>query len=251
MVSALPGPFRLLEQEIHDCRRCPRLRAWCEQVTRVKRRAYLGQTYCGKPVAGFGDPDARMLVLGLAPGAHGANRTGRVFTGDRSGDWLCRALYQTGFANQPQSMHIGDGLVLHDAWISASVRCAPPDNKPSREETANCRKYLERELALLKNLRLVVALGRLAFDNYLSLMCGRGAIQSRAGFVFEHNRVHCLHTGLPVLLSSYHPSQQNTSTGKLTEPMLRAVFEQAAALLNAPEQLCRTLLNSAIPSSTG
>ncbi len=211
-------------REIETCEHCRRLRDYCADVARTKRRAYLDWEYWGRPVAGFGDPKARVFILGLAPGAHGANRTGRVFTGDKSGDWLYRALWQTGFANQPTSRDREDGLELRDAWVSASVRCAPPDNKPLREEIAACRPYLERELAAMPQVRVVVALGRLAFDNYLA---GR-----RLGLVFAHNAEHQLPgKGEPLLISSYHPSQQNTSTGKLTEPMLRAVFERARRLV--------------------
>jgi uracil-DNA glycosylase family 4 len=211
--------LRILEQEIVACERCPRLRDYCREVAQVKRRAYLDQKYWGKPVPSFGDPQARVLILGLAPGAHGANRTGRMFTGDKSGEFLYRALYETGFANQPTSTSREDGLQLSGAYISASAHCAPPDNKPSREELLNCRPYLERELELLKNLRVVVALGRIAFDTYLSIVN-----ESRK---FGHNIVHDL---TPTLISSYHPSQQNTSTGKLTAKMLREVFEQARGL---------------------
>jgi uracil-DNA glycosylase len=209
----------VLQSEIVECRRCPRLRGHCREVAIVKRRAYLDQKYWGQPVPSFGDPQARVLILGLAPGAHGANRTGRMFTGDKSGEFLYRALYETGFANQPTSTSREDGLQLSGAYISASAHCAPPDNKPSREELLNCRPYLERELKLLKNLRVVVALGRIAFDTYLSI------VQERRKF--GHNVVHHLK---PALIASYHPSQQNTSTGKLTAKMLREVFEQARSL---------------------
>ena len=209
----------VLQREIVACQRCPRLREYCREVARVKRRAYLDQTYWGKPVPSFGEPDARVLILGLAPGAHGANRTGRMFTGDKSGEFLFRALYETGFANQPTSVSSDDGLTLTGAYITASAHCAPPDNKPSREELLNCRPYLESELKLLKNLRVVVALGKIAFDTYLSLVKERGK--------FGHNLVRDLK---PALISSYHPSQQNTSTGKLTAQMLREVFEQARIL---------------------
>jgi uracil-DNA glycosylase family 4 len=189
----------------------------------VKRRAYREETYWGKPVPSFGDPEARLLIVGLAPGAHGANRTGRMFTGDRSGDFLYRALYETGFASQPDSRSGDDGLVLRDAYITASAHCAPPDNKPAREEIAACRSYLERELELLKNLQVVVALGKVAFDNYLA------AIGQRASrYLFAHNRLHHV---CPPLISSYHPSQQNTSTGRLTAEMLRSVFERASEFL--------------------
>jgi len=209
----------ILQKKIVACVRCPRLVEYRREIARVKRRAYLDQEYWGKPVPSFGDPEARVLILGLAPGAHGANRTGRVFTGDKSGEFLFRALYETGFANQPTAVSRDDGLTLTGAYISASAHCAPPDNKPTPQELRNCRPYLERELELLKNLRVVVALGRIAFDTYLSIIGKRAK--------FGHNLVHAFS---PILIASYHPSQQNTSTGKLTAPMLREVFEQARTL---------------------
>ncbi|MGQ9915823.1 MAG: uracil-DNA glycosylase [Bryobacteraceae bacterium] len=212
-----------LERDITACGRCARLRAWCAQVAQVKRRAYGHEEYWGKPVPGFGDADARVYILGLAPGAHGANRTGRVFTGDRSGEWLYRALWETGFANQPESTHKGDGLELRGAWIGASVRCAPPANKPLPEEMEACREYVGRELALLSDIRVVVALGRVAHENYL---LARGL--KRSGFGFAHGAEH--DAGGIVLIDSYHPSQQNTQTGRLTREMLRAVFERARRL---------------------
>jgi uracil-DNA glycosylase family 4 len=168
-----------------------------------------------------------VLILGLAPGAHGSNRTGRMFTGDRSGDWLYRVLHKTGFASQASSVDRADGLVLRDAYITASAHCAPPDNKPSPEEIRNCRPFLERELDLLADVRVVVALGKVAFDNYLTVLKARGAIAARAGFVFGHGLEYHTAAGYPVLLASYHPSQQNTSTGKLTEKMLTDVFRRA------------------------
>jgi uracil-DNA glycosylase family 4 len=206
----------ILQREIVACTRCPRLIGHCREVAQVKRRAYLDHEYWGKPVPSFGDPEARVLILGLAPGAHGANRTGRMFTGDKSGEFLYRALHETGFASQPTSVSRTDGLTLKGAYISASAHCAPPDNKPTREELLNCRPYLEREIQLLKQVRVVVALGRIAFDTYLSVIKERRA--------FGHGVVHQLS---PILITSYHPSQQNTSTGKLTAKMLREVFEQA------------------------
>ncbi len=193
-------------------------------MARIKRRAYRDQEYWGRPVPSFGDPDASLLILGLAPGAHGANRTGRVFTGDRSGDQLYRVLHATGFASQAASLSREDGLRLNGAYITAAVHCAPPGNKPALEEIRNCRGYLERELDSLPNLRAVVALGKIAFDVYLSILRDRGVIRSRSAFVFAHNAVHRIGPGQPVLVSSYHPSQQNTSTGKLTEKMLLDVF---------------------------
>jgi len=224
--------LQILNSQIVACRQCPRLVEYREQVGRVKRRAYRDQDYWAKPVPGFGDPHARMLLVGLAPGAHGANRTGRMFTGDSSGNFLYRALFETGFASQPTSVSRDDGLVLIGAYIGAAVRCAPPDNKPLPEEIRNCRPYLEKDLELLRNLKVVVALGRLAFDVYLAILRDHGKITRRSDFVFGHNQVHRTGPGQPVLISSFHPSQQNTSTGKLTDAMLRAVFLHARRLLN-------------------
>jgi len=223
--------LKILNRDIVSCERCPRLRDYGREVARVKRRAYLDWEYWGKPVPGFGDPHARVLLIGLAPGAHGANRTGRMFTGDSSGDFLYRALYETGFASQAESRSSEDGLELHDAYITAAGRCAPPDNKPLPEELARCRPYLERELDLLKEVRVVVVLGGVALRTYLGILRSRGAIKSLAAFPFGHDRVYRPGAGLPVLIASYHPSQQNTSTGKLTAVMLRQVFEHARELL--------------------
>ena len=219
-----------LIRDVVNCEQCPRLREHCRKVAEVKRRAYRDQEYWGKPAPPFGDPDARLLIIGLAPGAHGANRTGRMFTGDRSGDFLYRALHETGFANQPTSASRDDGLMLRDCWITASVRCAPPDNKPSPEEFRTCRPYLERELKALKSVRVVVCLGRLAFDTYLGILKDQGRKPATAP-VFGHGAVH---PADPILISSYHPSQQNTSTGRLTAAMLREVFESARSHLEAP-----------------
>jgi uracil-DNA glycosylase family 4 len=225
--------MRVLQDEIVQCRRCPRLIAHCTEVARVKRRAYRDWEYWGKPVPSFGDHRAELLIVGLAPGAHGSNRTGRMFTGDVSGNVLYRVLHKTGFATQGKSVSRDDGQRLIDAYITAVARCAPPANKPTREEIANCRPYLERELDLLRNIKAVVALGRVAFDNYLSILQSRGVIRSRAAFAFGHNRMFETAPGQPVLISSYHPSQQNTSTGKLTEEMLVAVFRRARKMLAA------------------
>ena len=205
-----------------SCERCPRLRDYCREIAANKRKAYLDWDYWGRPVPSFGDPAARVLILGLAPGAHGANRTGRMFTGDRSGDFLYRSLNRAGFASQPESTSIDDGLQLRDAWISAAGHCAPPDNKPLPEELRNCRPYLEREIQLLTSLQVVVVLGRIAFDTYLSMRKLR-----RADFAFSHGAFYNLK---PALLCSYHPSQQNTSTGKLTQEMLDEVFARACNL---------------------
>jgi uracil-DNA glycosylase len=217
----------ILQREIVSCEKCPRLVEYRAEVGRVKRRAYRDWNYWAKPVPGFGDPSAQLLLIGLAPGAHGANRTGRMFTGDSSGDFLYKVLFATGFASQPTSVSRDDGLKLIDAYIGAAVRCAPPDNKPTIEEIRTCRPYLERELALLKSVRVVVALGRLAFDVYLRILRDQGKIARPSGFVFAHDVEHHTGEGQPVLIGSYHPSQQNTSTGKLTEPMFRAVFQRA------------------------
>ena len=211
---------------------CPRLVEYRARVAREKRRAYRDWEYWGKPVPPFGNADARLLVIGLAPAAHGGNRTGRMFTGDRSGDFLYRALYRTGFASQPESVSRDDGMRLIGAYVSAAARCAPPDNKPTPEELRSCRPYLERELVLLGDLRVVVALGRLAFDVYLGILRGQGAIRRRADFVFAHNGEYRIAPDRPVLLSSYHPSQQNTSTGKLTDKMLTDVFRKARRIVD-------------------
>jgi uracil-DNA glycosylase len=216
-----------LQASVIECERCPSLREYCAAVAAARRRAYRDWNYWGKPLPSFGDANARVLIIGLAPAAHGGNRTGRMFTGDRSGDWLYRALYLTGFASQPESVSRDDGLTLRNIYITAALRCAPPANKPKPEELRNCRPYLERELELLPNIRVVVALGRIAFDQYLGILKSRGLIQSRADFAFGHNRQFTTVKSAPRLISSYHPSQQNTSTGKLTEKMLLDVFRRA------------------------
>jgi uracil-DNA glycosylase family 4 len=223
--------LEILQNQIVACEQCPRLVEYRAEVGRVKRRAYRDWNYWAKPVPGFGDPRARLLLVGLAPGAHGANRTGRMFTGDSSGDFLYKVLFATGFASQPTSVSRDDGLKLIDAYISAAVRCAPPDNKPTVEEIRTCRPYMQRELELLETVEVVVALGRLAFDVYLAILRDQGKIARRSGFVFAHDAEHRTGQDQPLLISSYHPSQQNTSTGKLTEAMLRAVFERARRYL--------------------
>ncbi len=216
-------------QQVIACRKCPRLVAWREEVARTKRRAFMDWDYWGKPVPGFGDPGARLLIVGLAPAAHGANRTGRVFTGDGSGDFLFPSLHQAGFANQPTSINRGDGLRLCDAFITATCRCAPPANKPAREEEENCRPYLAAEMNLLPNLQGIVALGKIAFDNVLTTyrMMGRDVPRLK----FGHGALHQLGEGLPWLLATYHPSRQNTQTGRLTAEMFDAIWTQAARLL--------------------
>ncbi len=212
-----------------DCRRCPRLVAWREEVARVKRRAYRDWDYWGRPVPGYGDPKARVLIVGLAPAAHGGNRTGRVFTGDSSGNFLYGALHRAGFANQAQSTHVGDGLILQDVYVAAACRCAPPDNKPTREEMDNCRPYLLRELRLLDQLQGIVALGSIGFETVLAAF--RIAGYAVPKLKFGHAAHYPLGDSLPWILASYHPSQQNTQTGRLTEPMFDTVWNRAKALL--------------------
>src|ERR1039458_5724421 len=197
------GLLDILQSEIVNCRLCPRLREHCATVASVKRRAYRDWDYWGKPVPGFGDPQARVLILGLAPGAHGSNRTGRMFTGDRSGDMLYGALYKTGFASQPSAISREDGLTLRDVYITAAARCAPPGNKPLPEELRNCRPYLERELELLVDLKAVVALGKIAFDVYLDVLKSRGVIRARAPCPFGHDVEYRMGAGVPVLIGSY------------------------------------------------
>jgi len=215
------------------CERCPRLRAHCREVARVRRRAYRDQVYWGRPVPGFGDPAARLVLVGLAPAAHGGNRTGRIFTGDRSGDWLYGALFRAGFANQPTATHRGDGLRLAGAYVTAAGRCAPPGNRPSPEELENCRPYLAAELAALERARVVVALGGVAWDAVLRVWAEAGHDLPRPRPRFGHGAEFLPASGLPVLLGSYHPSQQNTLTRRLTQPMFDAVFARARELLGA------------------
>lgn len=213
-----------LNARIIECRKCPRLVTYREQVARDKRRAFREWTYWGRPVPGFGDPNAQLLILGLAPAANGGNRTGRVFTGDRSGDFLYEALYRAGFANQPTSTHRDDGLKLTNAYVAAVVRCAPPENKPLPSELANCRPYLERELEILRP-RAILALGRIAMISYLDVLKREGKIKSYAAFPFAHGASFELGEGLPRLFVSYHPSQRNTFTGTLTPAMLIRVLK--------------------------
>jgi uracil-DNA glycosylase family 4 len=217
-----------LAAEIHDCRRCPRLVQWREQVAREKRAAFREETYWGRPIDGFGDPEARVLLLGLAPAAHGANRTGRVFTGDRSGDFLFAALHRTGFANQPESRRRGDGLELRDCWITAAVRCAPPANKPLPAERDSCAAWLRAELPLLERARVAVCLGAFAWEAGLRLLAPGVRPRPRFGHGAEAP------AGRHLLLGCFHPSQQNTFTGRLEPAMLDAVLERARALADQP-----------------
>ena len=230
----MQSPTRLerLAARIVRCRRCPRLVAHREAAAAQPPRRYAGQRYWARPLPGFGDPRARLLLVGLAPAAHGGNRTGRLFTGDRSGDWLFDALHHAGFANQPTSVHAGDGLTLHDAYITATIRCAPPDNKPLPGEIANCRPYLLQELRLLDRVRVVVGLGRIGWEAYLRARKQLQAAPPTTRPVFTHGALTEFADGV-ALIATYHPSQQNTFTGKLTRPMFRAIFITARTLLDS------------------
>ena len=225
----MPDPAHQLEalkRQIIACTRCPRLIHHCRKVAREKRRMYRGEVYWGRPVPSFGDPQAELLILGLAPAAHGANRTGRMFTGDRSGEFLYRALFEAGFASQPESRCRDDGLELRNCYITASLRCAPPKNKPLPKELCNCQPYLERELALLRRVRAVLALGKIAFEAYLRVVSQGRDLPPRSKTRFAHGASYALPGGLPRLFASYHPSQQNTQTGRLTPQMFRKVFTE-------------------------
>jgi uracil-DNA glycosylase family 4 len=229
-------PLQAVHEAIVACERCPRLRRYCQQIARDKRRAYRDDTYWGRPVPGFGDPQARLLIVGLAPAAHGANRTGRVFTGDGvggSGDFLMSALHRTGFANIPTAQHADDGLVLRDAFILAAVRCAPPDNKPTPAEIANCLPHFDAELDALYRVSVIVALGKIGFDAYLSLLKRRGVV-IRPRPQFGHATAHPLPNGI-TLIGCYHPSRQNTNTGKLTAQMMTDVFQNVQEVLEVRE----------------
>jgi uracil-DNA glycosylase len=219
----MPGRLEELQRRVVRCRRCPRLVKWREQVAREKRAAFRDEEYWGRPLPGFGDPHARVYVLGLAPAAHGGNRTGRVFTGDRSADWLYASMHRTGFANQPTSLHRGDGLRLEGAFVAAAVRCAPPANKPLPVERDNCLPYAAEELSVLKP-AVIVCLGAFAWDAACRLL------ELRPKPRFGHGAEFIPPNGAPALLGTYHPSQQNTFTGKLTEPMIDAVFARAREL---------------------
>jgi uracil-DNA glycosylase len=222
--------IRVLNTEIVECRKCARLVKYREKMAQEKRRAYRDWEYWGRPVPGFGDTQARLLILGLAPGAHGANRTGRMFTGDRSGDFLYAALYKARFANQPTSLHREDGLQLSGAYISATCRCAPPDNRPMLQEIEKCRNFLEREIEILKP-KAVLALGKIAWEAYLEILKLRGVIESRARFKFAHGAEAKIATGTPRLFGVYHPSQQNTQTGRVTPKMYERVLHNIRRFL--------------------
>lgn len=226
---SLPNWLNVLNSEVTSCTLCPRLVTYREQIAREKRRAYRDWEYWGKPVSGFGDPNARVVILGLAPGAHGSNRTGRPFTGDASGKFMYPVLHETGFASQPSATDRNDGLVLKDLYITAAVRCAPPDNKPLPQELASCAPYLDRELQGLKNAKVIVALGRIGFEAYLNYLKRSGNLPSKKPYVFAHGACYAMPDGR-TLLASYHPSNQNTQTGKLTRPMFVRIFKEAARL---------------------
>ena len=233
-----------LEARLIRCRLCPRLVAHRERVAKERVARFRDWPYWGRPVPGFGDPAARVLIVGLAPAAHGGNRTGRIFTGDESGNWLFAGLHAAGFANQPTSVRRDDGLVLRDAWVTAAARCAPPANRPTREELDTCRRWLLAELALLPRLRVVVVLGRMAHDAFLAAEAARGQPVPRPRPSFAHGAEHRLPSGL-ALLCSYHPSQQNTFTGKLTRPMLDRVLRRAATLAGASSASRRRVVTRA------
>jgi uracil-DNA glycosylase len=226
-----PATLSELNEQVIACNRCPRLREYCLEVAATKRRAYLDWEYWGKPVPSFGDARARVLALGLAPGAHGSNRTGRPFTGDGSGDFLYPVLYEAGFASQPEAVSREDGMKLTDLCITSVGRCAPPENKPTPEELRNCAPWLDEEMRLLKRLRVVVCLGKIAFDGLLGWAVRTNVVKSRSGYVFAHGAEYTLPNGL-VVIASYHPSLQNTNTGKLTKAMFLAIFERARELAN-------------------
>ena len=232
--AANPATLAAVRAAIVDCDACPRLRRYCGRIAREKKAAYRDDVYWGRPVPGFGDPAARLLLVGLAPAAHGANRTGRVFTGDGvggSGDFLLAALHETGFASIPTSRHVDDGLTLRDAYILSAVRCAPPDNKPTPDEIARCRPHMTAEIAALPRVRVVVALGKIGHDAYLAHLAATEGVRPRPRPAFGHGSEARLGEGLPILLGCYHPSRQNTNTGKLTPPMMRAVFARARTLV--------------------
>jgi uracil-DNA glycosylase len=229
-----PDTWTTLQSDLVSCRACPRLVAWREEVARVKRRAYRDYEYWGRPVPSLGAPDARLLLVGLAPAAHGANRTGRMFSGDESGRTLIPALYRAGFANQPIYEGPGDGLELRDTYITAVCHCAPPGNRPTPEEMRNCRPFLVRELALLQSVRVVLALGVIGFDGFIKAMRELGHDVAR--LAFRHGEVYSLGEGLPTLVATYHPSRQNTNTGRLTAGMLDRVLAEVRGLLGVKRE---------------
>jgi uracil-DNA glycosylase family 4 len=222
-----------LQGQVIGCTRCPNLIAYCRRVAEEKRRMYRDCDYWGKPVPSFGDPAAQLLVLGLAPAAHGGNRTGRMFTGDRSGDFLYRGLYEAGFANQPTSRDRGDGLRLRGCYITAPLRCAPPANKPQPDELRNCQPYLKKELEILTRVRAVLVLGRIAFEAYLRAVGGGDDFPARSALVFSHGASFRLSASLPRVFCSYHPSQQNTQTGRLTPNMFQQVLHDIRNFLGS------------------
>lgn len=218
-----------IRNEVVDCRRCPRLVEYREEVARKKRKEFLDWAYWGRPIPGFGDANASLLIVGLAPAAHGGNRTGRVFTGDRSGDFLYKALYKVGLANQPTSRSLNDGLKLRDAYVTAAVKCAPPDNKPTTEELSNCSGYLAREMESLKDLNAILCLGKFAFDAVMRMIRSKHNLPRSSG-TFGHGKVFKLGEGIPSVICSFHPSPRNTQTGKLTERMFLAVVQKTLAI---------------------
>lgn len=247
----LPPVLRRLERDIVSCGKCPRLRGWCEEVSAEKKAAYRDWDYWGRPVPGFGDPEARVLIVGLAPAAHGANRTGRIFTGDRSGDFLYASLHRLGLANQPTATHRGDGLALTDVYIVAAARCAPPGNKPTPEEQDNCRPYLERELAALSRVRVAVTLGKIGHEALVRALKQLGRLDPKARLEFAHGAVHRLPLPLPAIVCSYHVSQQNTFTGRLTEGMFDEVIGRAMALASAGSENAAVVKASVSERSRG
>ncbi|MGO8719395.1 MAG: uracil-DNA glycosylase [Acidobacteriaceae bacterium] len=244
-LASASGAFEELASRIAACELCPRLRTYCAEIARVRRRAYADQVYWGKPVPSFGDPNARVLALGLAPGAHGSNRTGRPFTGDGSGNFLYPVLYATGFASQPNAHSREDGMHLKGLRITSVVRCAPPGNKPLPGEIKNCASFVDEEIAMLKDLRVVVCLGKVAFDGYLAHLLRKGKISSRKGLVFRHGAEYALPNG-QYILATYHPSLQNTNTGLLTREMLQDVFARARTLAGLPPAASVTLPPTAV-----
>lgn len=234
--------LNVLHRHVADCTQCPRLTAYRREIAATKVKRFQEWDYWGRPVPGFGDPHAKLYVMGLAPAAHGGNRTGRVFTGDRSGDWLYEALFRFGFANQATSTHRGDGLQLTDCYVAAAVRCAPPDNTPSKEECETCRPYVLAELRLLKRLTVVVALGNVAFNEYVKAARASGCTVKKPVPTFQHGSIYSTPWGV-TLLGSYHPSQQNTFTGRLTRPMFHDVFRRARQLVDdgrSPSEIIRS-----------